>query len=188
MVNVMTYEALYDTLRREKTKVELQKLPPNFLEDLARYLKEKDSILNSDSKKNNVFGSRELERTEMQIKNSGKILNELKEKRESKITQLSLSSTKTNKEYVENLEEHEKELYEDLKKLFLGYRVKLDLKLENFKEGETSDKIKLKFLEGVPEFVGEDMVHYGPYEVGNDAEIPPQVAEILLKNRNAEKI
>jgi len=184
MVNVMTYEALYDTLRREKTRNELQKLPDNFFEDVAKYLIEKKSILESQDKKDSVFASKEVEKTKMQIKNSKLILNELIEKREFKIMQLALSASKTNQDYSEMLSECENDLYNNIRDVVTSFRSKINDGLNNSKKIENK-MIKLKFLENVPEFIGENMQKYGPFEPGNEAEIPPIVANILLEKKNA---
>ena len=184
MVNVMTYEALYDTLRREKTRNELQKLPDNFFGDVAKYLIEKKSILESQDKKDSVFASKEVEKTKMQIKNSKLILNELIEKREFKIMQLALSASKTNQDYSEMLSACENDLYNNIRDVVTSFRSKINDGLNNSKKIENK-MIKLKFLENVPEFIGENMQKYGPFEPGNEAEIPPIVANILLEKKNA---
>jgi DNA replication initiation complex subunit (GINS family) len=43
----ITYETLYEVLRREKNKTELQELDPLFHTKLVKYIKEKKEILRS---------------------------------------------------------------------------------------------------------------------------------------------
>ena len=44
---IITYETLYELLRREKSRKELQKLDPNFYQRVTNYLEEKNIILKS---------------------------------------------------------------------------------------------------------------------------------------------
>ena len=87
---IITYENLYEILRREKYRTELQKLDETFYKDVVKYLQEKRAILESQAKKDNIFASTELEKTQTQLKNVLKIIRELYEKRENKIVQFSL--------------------------------------------------------------------------------------------------
>ena len=66
---LITYENLYEVLRREKYRTELQKLDSTFYQDVIRYLNEKEAILASQSKKDSIFASKELEKTQIQLKN-----------------------------------------------------------------------------------------------------------------------
>ena len=92
---IMTFEALYDILRREKYNQELQTLDKNFFEKVVKYLDEKKLILDSQQQKNSIFASTEIEKTKRQLESVNKILKELYEKRENKIIQLSVSFSKT---------------------------------------------------------------------------------------------
>jgi len=49
-------------------------------------------------------------------------------------------------------------------------------------------KVKVKFLENVPEFVGVDLKDYGPFFKGDVAEIPFENAKIFLERGMAEKL
>jgi len=187
MANVMTYESLYDTKRREITRNDLQKLPENFFEDVAKYLEEKKTMLDKQNKKDNVFSKKEVERTKLQLKNGKRILKELIEKREFKIMQLASSSNRTDQDYTNMMHECEVEFYENLKGIITKFKENVlnnTKKVEN--KEEISEFLKLEFLEKVPQFMGEDMNKYGPFECGNIADIPPKVANILLTKKNAE--
>jgi DNA replication initiation complex subunit (GINS family) len=47
---------------------------------------------------------------------------------------------------------------------------------------------KIKFLHPVPSFVWKDMKIYGPYDSGEETEIFPEVAELLVRKGRAEKV
>ena len=46
MAETITYETLYDLLRKEKNNAELQNIDPLFYDNLVKYIKEKKDILN----------------------------------------------------------------------------------------------------------------------------------------------
>ena len=49
-------------------------------------------------------------------------------------------------------------------------------------------KIKVKFKAHVPKFVGKMMEIYGPYEEGDEEELPEIIANILVNKDRAEKL
>ena len=67
MDNVISYEILYDILRREKSKPELQKLDKTFFNDFKAYLKEKLLLLESQKQKSSIFAQKEIEKTTIKI-------------------------------------------------------------------------------------------------------------------------
>ena len=113
---IITYETLYELLRREKTRPELQQLDSKFFKDLTNYIEEKTSILKSQETKDSIFAPIEAKKTKKQVEQIQKIIKELYERRESKILQLALISSRTGPENADNLamlkEEHE--FYEEL--------------------------------------------------------------------------
>ena len=64
MVDIITYETLFEILQKEKLRMELQKLNSNFHENFTKYLEEKTSILNSQRSKDTIF-SLEIQKTEI---------------------------------------------------------------------------------------------------------------------------
>ncbi len=58
---------------------------------------------------------------------------------------------------------------------------------ESGKEAENGYEI-VEITSEVPEFMGTDLEAYGPYEEGEEAEIPEDNAEILVNRGNAEKV
>ena len=84
---VITYETLYELLRIEKLRPELQKLDESFFKDIVNFIQEKKAILDSQKAKDSVFTQIEAEKTKRQIVNILKIVRDLYEKRENKILQ-----------------------------------------------------------------------------------------------------
>ena len=196
---VITYETIYEVLRSEKYRDELQCLDEGFYEDAVNYIKEKRSILESQQNQESIFSS-EVEKTKKQLDNLKKMLKELYEKRESKIVQLALFTyrNKSNKDYANMLKE-EKELYDKLIEELNVFRtyilenrlmnsIKKDLeKPKEIKTEESGFKF-IKFTESVPEFVGEDLNAYGPFKSEDTANLPAEVAKLLIRDNRAKEI
>jgi len=122
-VNI-TYETLFELLRREKTKEDLQKLEKSFFNDVLVYLKEGISFLEQQKTKNDLFAVEEIKKAEMQEENIRKILRELYEKREKKIITLALDRSRTSSSVIDasTLLKEEKELYDLLVGLLDKFR------------------------------------------------------------------
>ena len=64
-VNI-TYETLFEILRREKNREELQKLDESFFNDVLNYVKEKKQQLNDLQTKDDLFAVEEKKKAEIQ--------------------------------------------------------------------------------------------------------------------------
>ena len=200
----ITYETLYDMLRREKNRAELQELDPLFYENLVRYLKEKKEILRSQEQKDSIFTTIEVQKTRKQIENIQKIIKELYEKRESKIMQLALmnSRSQTPKNDKTAMLNAEKDIYESviqkldqlrneiLHNIVLGNSLNPETQPKTLKKDEkpkiTSKKVKFK--RKTDQFVGTDLKSYGPFEKGDIAKLPIEIADFMTDKNQVESI
>ena len=195
----ITYETVYELLRKEKYETELQLLPQTFFNDVIEYIKEKQTILDSQRAQKSIF-SKEAEKTEKQIQNVKKILRELYEKRENKIVQLALFSSRTSisQEY-QNMLLEEQEFFNLLLNLLNTYRTGILFNLINLKlpsislpkdiKTENKEKSKLvRFLYPVPRFIGEDLNIYGPFNEEDIANLPSRAANVLINKKRAQEI
>lgn len=195
----ITYDTLYEILRLEKTRKEIQELDKNFFKNLLSYIQEKQEILDVQQKQNNIF-SREFEKTQKQIQNIKKMIRELYERRESKIIQLALYSSRTQeKPDHSNLLQEEKEFLTATSYAFNKYRKDILFNLlknklpEVIKEKEVQEEIKsqnklIRFMQALPKFIGDDLNTYGPFEEEDIANIPEKVANVLITRKKAEEI
>lgn len=213
MDNVITYESLYEMLRLEKFRKELQKVDPNYYENVINYLKDKREILKSQESKDSVFASKSVSKTRKQIENVQKILRELYERRESKIIQMALFCSRMGNEpedrgvflkreeiffdqMVKMFNCQREEVLDSLLKCNLpgGFEPKvvsasvIEPKSIKKEEEVQKDRQRVKFLDIVPKFVGEDLNIYGPFEKEQEAELPFKVVELLTKVGKVEKI
>lgn len=198
---IITYETLYELLRREKYRKELQVLDTNFFQNVIHYLEEKKSILSSQKTKNSIFASSEIQKTQKTLENIQKILKELYERRETKIIQLALFASRINeKQDLSAMLPQEAEMYKDLLNILGSYRegilnnvlsTKLPVIIEKPKEikVEKKDKTKLvKFIYATPKFMGDDLNTYGPFEEEDLVNLPEKVAKVLIKNKRVEEM
>lgn len=203
---IITFESLFELLRREKYRPELQKIEDTFYANAMQYLRDKQAILDSQETKDNIFAAGEVEKTRTQLRNTQRILRELYEKRESKIVQLALFNSR-NKALVHNESAflpEEESLFDSVREVLDQYRegVLHNILMANptsvpFKKEKplkTTDEInkeepglvKTKLLVTMPEFVGPDMNVYGPFEAEQVAELPKEVSDVLVANKQAE--
>ena len=202
MVDVITYEVLYDLLREEKQNPTLVKLEKDFYEKVARYLSEKRAILEAQEKKASVFTASETAKTKKQLESVQRVIQELYERRENKAIDLALFQSRTN-ELVDTslLLELEKEFYyaileslnafrKDILHALLEARVPKITQEKASKPGAAPPKeLKtVRFVQAVPKFVGTDLNVYGPYEEDDIASLPGAVAEVLAKKEKVKPL
>ena len=206
MANLITYEALYEILRKEKYEKELQKLEDSFFNDVVRYLEEKEALTESQKSKDSLF-SKEGEKTQKQLENIKKILMEIYEKRENKIIQHALMSSRFNEKNLPNMLKEEALFYKQIKNVLNKYRKEIlesliskkipEIKEESFIENKDLEKppqekenlIKLiRFLHETPQFIGDDLIIYGPFEKEDIASLPTMIADLIIKKEIAEEI
>ncbi len=190
---VITYETLFELVRREKSRGELQQLDKDFYRNTIAYLEQKKELLSSASD-DDMFG--DSEQTQNQIIHIKKLIRKLYETREKKLVDMALMRSKTGRSPgdEEFILPEEKMFYDDcimfldksreqvLKRVILG---KLPLttpaKEELIQQEEEDDAVEVKFLEQTEAFAGEDMQMYGPYEKDATETFPSKMADMLLK-------
>lgn len=203
---VITYETLFELLQRERERMDLQKLDPTFFSDVIGYIKDKKKIL--DSRDDSVFAHEEKRKTERQLENIYKILKELYERREKKIISLALDKSRTKSNLIDTspLLKEEKVIFESLSNLLDTYRDSIlysvlkekqpfmqplqEKPKDDFRTAlELNKRNKLvRFMDKVPKFVGPELEEYGPFEAEDIANLPEEVADVLLSKRKAEEM
>mgnify|MGYP001606625505 FL=1 len=204
---LITYETLFELLKRERERSDLQKLEPGFFSDTISYIKDKKKIL--DAKSDSVFAPEERKKTERQLENIYKIIKELYEKREKKIMQLALDKSRTQSNLIDTtpLLKEEKVFFDAATDLLDSYRQAILYTVLNeklpfmapleekkqkteFKSAlEISKSTRLvRFSYHVPKFVGTELEEYGPFEEEDIANLPIEIAEVLINKGKAEEI
>jgi DNA replication initiation complex subunit (GINS family) len=181
---MITYNDIYEAARKERYSDQLQQLPKNFVNEVANYLKEKREI---SEKQDDVF-SDVIIKTKKQLENAIAFFKELIRRRKEKILKLVLIASETgiSKQDFENMLSFEKTLFEDLvKNIDLSDRQLNDV-LSGNKEEQKNELVVFK--EYVEEFVGLDGEKMGAYEKGQMANIPREIAKILIESGKAELV
>ena len=92
---VITYETLFELLRLEKNREELQKLEDSFFDDVRAYLTDKKNAFESKQSQSILFAADEKEKTRLELANIKKILKDLYDRREKKIVNVALNKART---------------------------------------------------------------------------------------------
>jgi DNA replication initiation complex subunit (GINS family) len=204
----ITYETLYELLRREKSREELQKLDSDFLQSVFRYLDDKNKILVAPQ--TGIFGAEEHRKTQNQLINVKTILTELYNRREKKIINAALDESRTGTMLLnkELLLAQEKVLYDELVNVLKGSRKEILLNTLALKASESAKPVeandespkdlktepisqnskKLRFKQEVPKFMGTDLQVYGPFKPDQEAVLPSDVAKVIINKGKAEEI
>lgn len=230
MVDIrITYETLFDLLRREKNREELQKLDKDFYDQVLAYLKEKKHALTK--KGDELFVSAEREKLKIQFQNIRRIVKELYERREKKIINMAVNRARTGSDVIDtsHLLPSEKAFFTEQVNLLTKYKdsvldsiihlkefngnnkekaeeVKDEAQEEEQKQDESDKEVveeetkpseteevtnelkKIKITTSLPEFVGSQGEVLGPFEEGDEIELEPAIADILLKKGSAEAV
>lgn len=185
---MITYNELYDALRKERYSEQLQPIPKNFIKEVGAYLKDKKEIAN---RKDDDF-SETIVKTKKQFENSIAIFKELMLRRKKKILDLAFVATETgiSKRDFENMLAVEKEAFEGIMKSL----EKSDKKVNEMLKGmDAEEEVKSKnkmivFIEDAEEFLDLEGNRLGPFKKGDVANISDEIANILIVDKKAEAI
>ncbi|RLE39620.1 hypothetical protein DRJ17_00285 [Candidatus Woesearchaeota archaeon] len=122
-VNI-NFETLFEFLRNEKKRDELQKLDSNFFESLLSYLIEKKKLLEQQQSKVDIFSVTERAKTERQLTSVLQIIKELYERREKKIINMAINKVRTGSGLIDTsaLLKEEQSFYNDMVEILSRYK------------------------------------------------------------------
>lgn len=199
MTDTITYETLYEVVRKEKYNPTIQELDKEFFKSVMTYLEEKERLI-TQSPADSAF-SKEISTTKKQLENAKRLIKELYERRESKIIQLALLSSRSGKADNPPLLDEEQKLFSDTITILSKYRKEIMESVLNKQQPvikETPKTIKtekkeshsklVRFIHPTPQFVTPDLQIYGPFEKEDLSLLPAKVASTLMKKKRAEEI
>lgn len=214
----ITYETLYELLRREKSRDELQPLDAGFLPDVLNYLKDKQRMLDDAERKQDMFSLDEREKTQVQLVNIRKIVRELYERREKKILEMAINKSRTKSNLIDTtpLLVHERYLFDSIVSTLDGFRMSVLHNVLSLREptlvAETpalppstqslvaplpppaepekpqSAIKRVKFTQPVEQFVGKELELYGPFQPEQKEQLPSEIADILIEKGSAIEV
>jgi len=174
MEEAITFEYIREAQRAEQKSQKLTNLPPDFFDKVKEYIQQK-----RESAKRN-------EDALLEIKNIERIVEDIYNRRESKIVYLAVLSVRTGL-IPANMLPHEEELFDQLTKALRKSRLFLD-NLTEKPLRKQSDYVKVEFLDDIDEFIGIDLKKFGPYNKGDKALIPKDNAELFVKAGKARRV
>jgi len=172
---MITYNDIYEALRKEKYSEQLQQLPKNFVSEVAEYLKEKKELT---EKKEDLF-SDAITKTKKQFENAISIFKEIVLRRKKKLLSLAFIAKETgiSKRDFENMLDFEKEMFD---KVIRGLE-DADKAINDMINGKGEEKVNVlvAFKENVEEFLDLSGEMVGPFEKGEMANLPEEIVKIL---------
>ena len=182
---MITYNEIYEAAKKERYSEQLQALPKNFIANVAEYLREKKEM---SSKEDDAFSDM-ITKTKKQFETAVVLFNELKRIRRKKILNLVLIASETgiSKRDFENMLDFEKELFEELMKCIDASDKKFNGLFNGTKNGVLKNDMVV-FKVDVEEFLGTDGEMMGGFKKGQIANLPHQIAQILIEDEKAEKV
>ena len=183
---MITYNELYDALRKERYSELLQPIPKNFIKEFSAYLKDKKEIANKD---NDDF-SDAIIKIKKQIENSIAIFKELMLRRKKKILELAFIAAETgiSKRDFENMFLSEKECFEGIMKSIEKGDKKVSELLKGVEEKHKLQNKMVVFVDDAEEFVDLEGNRLGPFKKGDVANISEEIANILIVDKKAEAV
>jgi DNA replication initiation complex subunit (GINS family) len=181
---MITYNDLFEALRKERYSEELQALSKDFFEQVAEYFKDKKDF---SEKQEDMFADLTI-KNKKKLENAISIFKELLLRRRKKILNLAFVASETGiaKRDFDNLSGFEKELFDDV----IQSLKKSEKALEELRKGkvvETKHRL-VRFLDSVSEFMGMDGESVGPFEKGEIANLEKEIVDILIQDKKAEVI
>jgi len=195
--NPLTFSELRKTQKKEKRQEDLSDLEDNFVLRVSNYLEMKKDVDNRE------------------YRSAKRVFDKIIGLRQEKIVKQAKFAVKSESGESSdlNLLPREKELFLELKNLFQDFNHNVEKMIEGEEsiktpdidldeeedeepelepEGETEEVEEgyqvVKIISDVPEFMGTDLESYGPFEEGEEVQIPEDNAEILVNRGNAEEI
>lgn len=180
---MITYNDIYEAARKERYSEQLQPLSKNFITDVSEYLNEKRQL---SLKSDDVFSDM-IAKTKKQLENAVTLFRELMTRRRKKILHLVLIASETgiSKKDFENMLTFEKELFEEIMKNIEASDKKISELLNGKKEDKSKNEMVI-FKESVKELLDSEGKKIGPFEKDQIANVPREVAKILIEDGKAE--
>lgn len=204
----ITYETLFEMLRIEKNRDDLQDLQPSFFNDVLEYLREKQQILDESKVKEDLFSATEREKISTEMNNIKRILKEVYERREKKIINMAVNKSRTKSNIIDTskLLKEESTLFNQFVTILDRFREGILLNMFDLRQPFIEEKKEekqeqqqeapppqketklVRFLQPVPKFLGKELEVYGPFEEEDMSTLPGEIADVLIQKGRAEEV
>lgn len=186
---MITYNDIYEALRKERYSEQLQPLNKDFVKDVSAYLKDREDAIN---KEKDMF-STELQKNKKHLENAIAIFKELVLRRKKKLLDLAFVSAETgiSKRDFENMLLFEKETFEKIMKAINEGDKAMEKILSgvDIATADTGQKNKLIiFKQDTEEFLDLEGNKLGPFKKGDIVNIPQEIANIIIVDNKADPV
>jgi DNA replication initiation complex subunit (GINS family) len=183
---MLSYNEIYSIVRQEKYNQLLQKLPKNFFEEVRAYMAEKKKTFEKEE------FSDAVKKLKKQFENVESLLAELIEIRQKKIVNLAFLAkiSGISKSDFENMLPEEKEFFDAVleKMKLLDEKMKAKLREEKEEKKDLKKTCLIKLNADIDEFLDGEGNLLGPFKKGDIANLPVEIAEILINEQKATKL
>jgi len=183
---MLSYNDLYEILRKEKYSEALQSLSRDFLKEMGEYLNErKEQSIGSDD----LFQESAI-KNKKQLENSIALFKELILRRKKKLLNLVFVATETGimKRDYENMLPFEKDMFDNLVRAFEEGDKVLSKVMQGKNEKEKEENTMVIFSQDVEQFVDMSGNVIGPFASGELANLQREVCEILVSDGKARMV
>ena len=184
---MITYNDLYEALRKQRYSEQLQPLSKDFVREVASYIKDKEDIAD---KSKGLF-SEEAQKNKKQLENAISIFKELVLRRKKKLLELAFVSAETgiSKRDFDNMLHFEKETFEKIMKALNEGDKKMEKSFSGVDEEVATQKNKMIiFHQDVEEFLDLEGNKLGPFKKGDIVNITQEIANILIVDNKADSV
>jgi len=181
---MISYNDLYEILRKEKYAEAMQLLPKGFVEDVSIFLGE----MRVENKEEDLFQDNVL-KSKKQLENSIGIFKELMRIRKKKLLSLVFVATETGimKRDYENMLAVERELFDKMVKAFEEGDKEV-AKLMSGKKDKVEKNRMILFNQNVEQFVGMKGEVVGPFASGALANLDMEIANLFVSGGKASYV
>lgn len=180
---MLSYNDVYEILRKEKFSEVLQTLPKNFIAEFSEYIGDKkEQSFQGDS----LFAD-SVAKSKKQLENSVAIFKELMLRRKKKLLNLVFVAAETGimKRDYENMLPFEKDVFDRFVKAFEDGEKELSKMLNGNKTKEVESNRMVIFTQNVDQFVDMSGGLLGPFNSGQLANLDRQVSELFVSSGKA---
>lgn len=179
---MITYNDLYETLRKEKYSESLQPLTNKFLLEFKEYLEDKKTLSTGET---NLFHDSDI-KSKKQLENSITLFRELMLKRKKKILNLVFVAAETGimKKDYENMLPFERKIFDNFVKLF----EESDKDVYNLLHSheKTNENYKMIIIKNdIDQFMDSKGNFLGPFKSKQLINLDSEVAQILVNENKA---
>jgi len=180
---MLSYNEIYELLRKEKYSETLQPIDKNFLSDFINYLSELRGKVNAD---NDSFYEG-ISDTKKQLENSISLFKGLILRRKKKLLNLVFVAAETGimKRDYENMFDFERKMFDNLARAFEeGDKELSEIMNNRLEKSEVGHKMVI-FNEDIEQFVDMNGKIVGPFGKGELVNLDQNVCEVLVAGKKA---